>query len=533
MGWNSYNYYNCFPNESIITENAEGLVSLGLAKLGYIYVTPDCGWDANARDADGRLRWNETLFPSGGGKVLGDFLHGLGLKFGVYSGGGYLQCGSTDLPASLDYEIMDADTFASWGADALKYDNCYPDSPDVMVDYTSPGSTSPSRFQTMADAIDNTSRDTVYQVCQWGVGTDVGKWASKIADSWRISNDIQNNWKSIWRITNEVVPYSKVTKPGAYPDMDMLTVGLRALSLEEERFHFGMWAINKSPLVIGCPMTTSLTPRESLEILANAEVIALNQDSLGEQAQLTRRYTEEEYDIWAGNLSGSRLVVGIANWKNDSQTVSIDLAGELGIASARATDVWASEDIGRIQKSYTAVLAGHQLQLLVLSDVVKASTVWKSAGYYLATNATLSGNAAKYACSNSDDENECLPSHTKVVNIGPGASAASVVVTEVAASSTGGKLLGVDFINYDTALQSAWEGGSNTRNMTISVNGGEPKRWAFPISGGDWYETGRLLVHVDGFEVGGTNTVEFRAVDGGASSWAPDLVGFEMLERAG
>jgi len=137
MGWNSYNYYNCFPNESIITENAEGLVSLGLAKLGYTYVTPDCGWDANARDADGRLRWNETLFPSGGGKVLGDFLHGLGLKFGVYSGGGYLQCGSTDLPASLgmfssikgsqsnsyrriDYEIMDADTFASWGADALK-----------------------------------------------------------------------------------------------------------------------------------------------------------------------------------------------------------------------------------------------------------------------------------------------------------------------------------------------------------------------------------------------------------------------------
>jgi alpha-galactosidase len=103
MGWNSYNAYGCDtpgPTEAILHTNAHALVTLGLDKLGYTYVTPDCGWNSNFRDADGRQVWNETRFPSGG-KALGEYIHGLGLKFGVYSGGGYYLCGSTDLPASL------------------------------------------------------------------------------------------------------------------------------------------------------------------------------------------------------------------------------------------------------------------------------------------------------------------------------------------------------------------------------------------------------------------------------------------------
>lgn len=100
MGWNSYNHYGCSPTEDIIKTNAQGLVDLGLAAVGYNYVTTDCGWPARDRDAEGRIQFNETLFPSGP-VALGEFIHGLGLKYGLYSGGGYLQCGSTDLPASL------------------------------------------------------------------------------------------------------------------------------------------------------------------------------------------------------------------------------------------------------------------------------------------------------------------------------------------------------------------------------------------------------------------------------------------------
>jgi alpha-galactosidase len=100
MGWNSYNYYSCSPTEKIMKENAQGLVDSGLAALGYKYVTTDCGWMSKNRDGNGRLQWDPNRFPAGG-KALGEFFHSLGLKFGVYSGGGYYQCGSKDLPASL------------------------------------------------------------------------------------------------------------------------------------------------------------------------------------------------------------------------------------------------------------------------------------------------------------------------------------------------------------------------------------------------------------------------------------------------
>lgn len=121
MGWNTYNAYNCNPSEENVKLSAQGLVDLGLRDLGYTIVTPDCGWNQRTRDDQGRLQWNETLFPSGG-KALGDYLHGLDLKFGLYSGAGYLQCGSTDLPASLDFEDIDAQSFSDWGGDALKYE---------------------------------------------------------------------------------------------------------------------------------------------------------------------------------------------------------------------------------------------------------------------------------------------------------------------------------------------------------------------------------------------------------------------------
>ncbi|ROW04584.1 hypothetical protein VMCG_05054 [Cytospora schulzeri] len=528
MGWNSYNYYNCYPNETIIKDNAAALVDLGFNEAGYTYVTTDCGWNANYRDSSGQLVWNSTTFPSGG-QALGDYIHSLGLKFGVYSGAGHFQCGSTDQPASLDHETTDADTFVGWGADSLKYDNCYANSTDEAADYTNAVTNSPTRFEVMASALEDTSGDIVYQICQWGVGTDVGTWASEIGDSWRISNDIYNAWRSIWRITNQVVPYSKHTGVGSYADMDMLIVGLEALSLAEERFHFGMWAINKSPLIIGAPIDTSITPIESLEILNNTEVIALNQDPLGKQAQLIRRYTTEQYDVWAGELSGSRIVLGLSNWYNGSQTITVSLTADLGIASATARDVWAAEDLGTINSTYKATLDGHELRLIILSDIVNATAgTQQSTGYYTAsTDATLSGAATVVSCSTGT----CLPAGSKVGDIGQGAPAAAVTFSGVTANSTGTKLLGVDFINYDVALDTAWEWGDNTRNMTIAVNepAGNGTRFAFPISGGDWYDTGRLYIYVDGFVAGNGNEVVFTAY-GDEETWAPDLVGFEVFE---
>lgn len=310
--------------------------------------------------------------------------------------------------------------------------------------------------------------------------------------------------------------------------MDMLIVGLKALSEDEEKFHFGMWAINKSPLVIGSPMDSNITPSTSLDILANAEVVALNQDPLAKQAQLVRRYTVEQYDIWLGELSDSRLVLGLANWYNGSQAITLSLPADLGIESASARDAWAGEDVGTINSSYSTTLAGHELRLLVLSDVVNATNgIQKPSQYYKATeDATLAGNAVVVPCA----ATQCLPAGSKVGNIGQGDSAAAVTFPNVTASSAGTKLVGVDFINYDVALATAWALGDNTRNMTIAVNqpSANGSRFAFPISGGDWYDTGRLYVYVDGFLSGG-NEVTFGA-SGDDGTWAPDLVGFELFE---
>lgn len=353
--------------------------------------------------------------------------------------------------------------------------------------------------------------------------------ASEIANSWRISNDIYNAWRSIWRITNQVVPYHKNTGVGAYADMDMLIIGLGALSEEEEKFHFGMWAINKSPLTIGCPMDTSLTPAYSLAILANAEVIAINQDSLGQQARLVRRHTTEQWDLWAGQLSSGRVVIGLANWYNGTQDVSISLPADLGIASASARDLWAAEDLGTLSGTYSTTLAGHELRLIVLSDVVNATSgAQTAAAYYTAaTDAQLSGSAAVVSCASG----QCLPAGAKVGNIGQGASAAAVTFSGVSAASSGTKLLGVDFINYDAAFDTAWAYGDNTRNMTIAVNeaASNGTRFSFPLSGGDWYDADRLYVYVDGFEAGADNEVTFTAY-GSALTWAPDLVGFELYD---
>lgn len=277
-----------------------------------------------------------------------------------------------------------------------------------------------------------------------------------------------------------------------------------------------MWAINKSPLMLGGILDNKLS-KSSLAIISNKEVIAINQDSLAKQAQLVRRHTVEEWDIWLGELSGSRKVLGIANWRNASQSVSFDLAS-LEIVSGVARDVWAAKDIGQVSGKQDMTLKPHELRLWVLSNTTATNA--PPSTYYSAASAKLSGSASITQCS----AGECLPSGKKVGNIGQGAG---VTFTSVAAKGAANKtLVGVDFVNYDYAFTTAWDWGTNTRNMTIAVNGGAAKRWAFPLSGEDWYETGRLLVEVEGMKAGKGNTVVFGSVGTG---WAPDLVGMEVF----
>ncbi len=283
-----------------------------------------------------------------------------------------------------------------------------------------------------------------------------------------------------------------------------------------------MWAINKSPLKIGAPLAKpGAVPQASIDILSNKEVIAISHDSIGKQARLIRRYTEEEWDLWAGELSESRLVLGIANWKNDTQTVRIDLgAAGLGLKKVNARDVWAHQDVGGLSGVRTWQLKGHEMKLLVLSEVEQSLQVPKGTGFYAASNAKIQGGAVIEGCG----DGECLPAGSRARYI---TRDSTVVFDSVESKGSGTKVLGIDFINYEIATDTAWGWGSNTRNMTIAVNNGKSKRWAFPISGGDWQEADRMFIEVDGFVDGASNKVSFS---GFGDSNAPDLVGFEIYE---
>ena len=377
MGWNSYNHYSCFPNQSIIESNAKALVDLGLADLGYTYVTTDCGWTIPDRTPNGTLTWNETLFPDGF-PAMGEYIHSLGLGFGVYSDSGVQMC-MTGLPnqtGSLYHEQTDADTFSGWGADLLKYDNCYSEKahgyPDADYDPVNPPA---PRFETMRDAVAATGRAILYQICEWGVDFPTA-WAPPLGNTWRITNDIIPTWRTIYRQVNQFVPSAGAAGPGHWPDLDMLEVGNDVFTEAEEQTHFSLWAIAKSPLVIGGALNDTFTSikASSLAVLKNTDVIGYNQDSLGVAANLTRRYTEAGFDVWSGLLSGNRTIAAVVNWNNESVTATLHLP-DVGLQSAGTfKSVWEKKTTDKVVTSYSATVAAHGTLLLELSDTSPEGT---------------------------------------------------------------------------------------------------------------------------------------------------------------
>ena len=177
MGWNSWNHFGCDVSDKLIRETADAIVTNGLNKHGYMYVNIDDCWAKN-RSADGTIQPDPNSFPDM--KGLADYIHGKGLKFGLYSDAGTETCAKR--PGSLNYETQDANTYASWGVDYLKYDNCNSD-----------GSKPEVRYPVMRDALNKTGRPIFYSMCEWGVGNPA-TWAPEVGNSWRTTGDISDKW---------------------------------------------------------------------------------------------------------------------------------------------------------------------------------------------------------------------------------------------------------------------------------------------------------------------------------------------------
>lgn len=315
----------------MIKETADALISTGLAALGYVYVNIDDCWSAAERNPEGQLVPDPKTFPSGI-KALADYVHDKGLKLGIYSDAGIFTCQVR--PGSLYHEKEDAELFASWGVDYLKYDNCY-----------NLGIKPEERYPPMRDALNATGRTIFYSLCEWGVD-DPALWAGKVGNSWRTTDDINDSWVSMTTIADLNNKWAAYAGPGGWNDPDMLEVGNGGMTYQEYRAHFSIWALMKAPLLIGCDVRNMTA--ETIELLSNAEVIAVNQDSLGVQGRRVRSSgTDGCKQVWAGPLSGHNLVVALWNRCSKAATVTANWEA-IGLESSTGVsvrDLWQHEQV--------------------------------------------------------------------------------------------------------------------------------------------------------------------------------------------
>lgn len=353
MGWNSWNHFGCNIQEKLIRETADAMVTSGLAALGYQYINLDDCWAELNRDSKGNFVPKASAFPAGI-KALADYVHAKGLKLGIYSDAGTQTCSKT-MPGSLGHEEQDAKTFASWGVDYLKYDNCF-----------NTGTSPKERYPIMSKALLNSGRPIFFSLCEWGQ-EDPATWAPKIGNSWRTTGDINDNWNSMTSLADQNDKWASYAGSGGYNDPDMLEVGNGGMTTEEYRAHFSIWALAKAPLLIGCDIRAM--DKITFEILGNKEVIAVNQDKLGVQGKKVKK--EGDLEVWAGPLSGNRVAVVLWNRGSSKATVTANWS-DIGLKLNHSTvvnarDLWQRKTILPINGQIAANLESHACKMFVLT----------------------------------------------------------------------------------------------------------------------------------------------------------------------
>jgi len=349
MGWNSWNKFGCGINETLVKEIADAMVSTGLAAAGYEYVNLDDCWQISRDKTTGEIQADPEAFPSGI-KALADYVHGKNLKFGLYSDAGLYTCQKR--PGGLYHEEQDAQTYANWGVDYLKYDNCY-------------NSLLPPKFRypRMRDALNKTGRPIYYSLCEWGQD-DPWDWAADVGNSWRTTGDISDKWESFIDILEKQVPIASKGGPGGWNDPDMLEVGNGGMTDSEYAAHFALWAFLKAPLIIGNDIRNM--SNATLEILSNKEIIAVNQDPLGKPA--TRLFNQGSQEIW-----GCPVVDGFAIILFNQGSQDAKIKADFGLfnitGTVTARDLTTHVDLGKFQNSLTANIHPHSAAVIKLTPV--------------------------------------------------------------------------------------------------------------------------------------------------------------------
>lgn len=370
MGWMTWNYFGDDINEAAIRQMADAMVASGLVDAGYKYIFIDDGWQGG-RDKYNNIIADPEKFPSGI-KALADYVHGKGMKLGIYSDAAPLTCAG--YTASLHFEEQDARTFASWGIDYLKYDYCH--APEDRA-------TAIARYTKMANALRNSGRDIVFGVCEWGQ-RDPWLWAAEAGGQlWRTTYDVRDKWvrkptdgggEGIIDILDINAELNEFAGPGRWNDPDMLVVGLygksgpsgdlggTGMTDVEYQSQMSLWSLMAAPLIATNDMRNM--NEATKRILLNSEIIAIDQDPLGKQA--TRVRHNDAWDVFVKLLYNGDIAIGILNRSGKEQEFKlkfrdIQLEGKYTIR-----DVWQHEDIGK-GKKWKGKVDSHETKVFRLS----------------------------------------------------------------------------------------------------------------------------------------------------------------------
>jgi alpha-galactosidase len=349
MGWNSWNKFGCDINEKVIKEMADAMVATGMSKLGYEYIVIDDCWQI-ARQSNGTILADSTRFPSGI-KSLADYIHAKGLKFGIYSCAGRKTC--QQRPGGNGYEVIDANTYAKWGVDYLKYDWCNSEGIDPVKAYTD-----------MSNALAKSGRPIVFSLCEWG-SSRPWSWAKNVGHLWRTTGDIIDCWdcKADWggmgwtTILDQQVGLEKFAGPGHWNDPDMLEVGNGKMKNNEYIAHFSFWCLLAAPLMAGNDLRSMDEPTK--KILSNSNAIKVNQDKLGIQG--SKIFDEGDFEIWSKKLSNNETAIIFFNRNEKENTFKIDWK-QLGINhNSQLFDIWKNAEIGSTGTTSKVTIPGHSV----------------------------------------------------------------------------------------------------------------------------------------------------------------------------
>jgi alpha-galactosidase len=416
MGWNSWNKFGCNVNESIIKQEADAMASNGMKAAGYQYINIDDCWESHSRDSSGNLVADPNKFPDGI-KALATYVHGKGLKLGIYNDAGTATCAG--YPGFEGHEQQDANIYASWGIDYIKVDWCNTTGLDPQTQYTK-----------ISNALQATGRPIVLSLCSWGNGSP-WLWGASIANLWRTTGDISDNWSSMLSNFDSNSTHASYAKPGGWNDPDMLEVGNGGMSTAEDQAHFSLWAISAAPLITGNDLANMSSTTAS--ILTNSEVIAVDQDSAGVQGTKVADNGAGQ-QVWAKRLSGNgNVAVALLNRGSSTSNITVNWSsiGLSGNASVR--DLWAHADRGTFTNSYTASVPSHSVVMLKITAGSGGSTPTPTP--------TASGSGHYY----------------KLVNRNSG------LVLDISGGSTA---------NGGQAIQWPYSGGANQQWQEVPVNGG-------------------------------------------------------------